>query len=76
MTTVAQLIAKLQTLPQDAVVEVLEEYSHGYETSTRYGPIDIEHVYVIDFNDEKYTSDPRYAHVAGKKFIQLEAIPE
>jgi hypothetical protein len=28
MCTVAELIAKLQTLPQDAIVEVREEYSN------------------------------------------------
>ena len=34
--TVAQLIEKLQTLPQDAIVRVLKEGYHGYEHYCQY----------------------------------------
>lgn len=69
MATVAELIKKLKTLPRDAVVEVLQEYSSGYETSTSFEPVDIESINFIDFCDEKY----RDSQFFGKCFVQLNA---
>ena len=43
MTTIAQLIAKLQTLPQDAEVEVLKEGNCGYSVTTGHAPLDLEY---------------------------------
>lgn len=70
MTTVAELIKKLQTLPQDAEVEVLKEYSYGYQTSTSFEPIDIEFVDVLDYTDEIYAK----SHIYGKIFVHLAGI--
>ena len=36
MVTVSELIEHLQTLPQNGVVRVLEEYSRDWETSIRF----------------------------------------
>ena len=41
MTTAAQLIAFLQKLPSDVTVEVLEEHTSGYETTTNYTDLDL-----------------------------------
>ena len=49
MTTVAQFIAHLQTLPQDAIVQCLVEKSRGYETYTTWEDVEIDkHVYLCD----------------------------
>ena len=42
MTTVAQFITHLQSLPQDAIVQCLVEKQRGYETYTVWEEIDIE----------------------------------
>lgn len=45
MTTVAQLIAHLQTLPQDAIVQCLSEKTRGYESWTEWTDLKIsDHV--------------------------------
>lgn len=74
MCTVAQLIAKLQKFPQDAIVEVMGEYTRCHETCTEYRPLDIEHFdsCILDYRSEYYTE--RYPHIAGQVFVQLEAI--
>lgn len=69
MTTVAEIIKHLKTLPQDAIVEVLQEYSIGYETSTSFRSVDVESIDVIDFRDEKYSK----SHLFGKCVVQLSA---
>ncbi len=51
MTTVAQMIAWLQTLPQDAEVECGEEVTKGYSTYMGNGPVDIEYSPVHTFDD-------------------------
>lgn len=72
MCTVAQLIAKLQTIDQDAIVEVLQEHSHGYQTSTSFEPVSIEYIDVLDFTDDTYRETA--PHVYGKVFVQLYAV--
>jgi len=68
MCTVGQLIVKLQQLPQDAIVEVLEEYTGLYYTSTEFKPIDLEYgISVLDYTDD----DSINFH--GKIFVHLEA---
>jgi len=42
MTTVAQFITYLQSLPQDAIVQCLVEKQRGYETYTVWEEINIE----------------------------------
>jgi hypothetical protein len=54
MTTVAQLIAHLQTLPQDAIVECVTEYSYGYSQGTKWKALEIENdIYVRDLRGNK-----------------------
>ena len=48
--TVSEFIAYLQTLPQDAKVEVLEEYSLHYATSTRFVELTEDQIW---FGDHK-----------------------
>ena len=40
--TVAQLIAHLQTLPQEAEVQCLSEYDCGWSTSVKWKDLEIE----------------------------------
>lgn len=42
--TVAQLIAHLQTLPQDLTVDCLEEKNHGYSTWTDWKNLDFDDI--------------------------------
>lgn len=41
MTTVKQLIEKLQTLDPDLHVRVLAERTHGYSTTTKWVELDL-----------------------------------
>ncbi len=55
MTTVAQLIAYLETLPQEAIVQCLSEKRSGYSVWTDWKDLDIsEHVNVIDLRENKF----------------------
>lgn len=47
MTTVAKLIEYLQTLPQEAIVEVVEMHS-AYSTYMDYSPVDLDECIVYD----------------------------
>lgn len=58
-TTVAQMIAWLQTLPQDAQVECGEEVTKGYSTYMQHRPVD------IDFS-------PVCTHEDGRTVVYLE----
>ena len=69
MTTVAQMIEWMKTLPQDAEVECGVEVTKGYQTYKSMEPVDIEACYVFD-----YTSDWDCAHypaMAGKVIVQI-----
>jgi hypothetical protein len=69
MTTVAQMIEWMKTLPQDAEVECGVEESLGYEHYMVHRPVDIESCSVLDYtSDEDYD---KYPHVAGKVIIQI-----
>lgn len=69
--TVAQLIEKLKTLPQDAEVEVLKEVVSGYSVTTEYAPIDLEFgVVVFDYTEEKYKNYGLF----GRKMLFLESV--
>ena len=68
--TVAQLIEKLKTLPQDAEVEVLKEVISGFSTYTEHAPLDIEYgCEVFDYTDEKYKNSSLF----GRKMLYLVA---
>ena len=66
--TVADLIAYLQTLPQDAEVSILAEESSGYETWTNF-------VDAVDFERDCELLDFRGDHIPdhylgkGKAFV-------
>ena len=60
--TVANLILALQKLPQDAIVELHDDYS-GW-----CGPIDLDYLTVFDFTEDKYKGKAQY----GKIFVELE----
>lgn len=66
--TVAQLIEKLQTLPQDAIVQVGKENHRGYSTRMEYSDIDLD-IDVSDFSSEEYQGSTLY----GTKLINLVA---
>jgi hypothetical protein len=67
--TVAQLIAHLQSLPQEAIVRVGKEWSTGYDNGMEYENVEIEHQDVFDFRDEKYKNSVVY----GKILVNLDA---
>ena len=52
MTTVAQMIEWMKTLPQDAVVECGVEVTKSYQTYMSMEPVDIEACDVIDYTSE------------------------
>jgi hypothetical protein len=68
MTTVAQMIEWMKTLPQDAEVECGVEVTSGYSTYMNMMPVDIESCGVFDYNDEQYRE---YPAVFGKVIIQI-----
>lgn len=72
MTTVAQLIEFLQTLPEDAEVDVMKEVSADWSTWTTFEPLQIPDAYgcsdnleVYDFRDNHLVKegDPRFGRV-------------
>lgn len=69
MTTVAQMIEWMKTLPQDAEVQCGAEVSQGYATYMKIVTADIEACDVVD-----YTSDwdcAQYPAYAGKTFVVI-----
>jgi hypothetical protein len=71
MTTVAQMIAWMQTLPPDAEVECGKEIHSNYECYMSMAPVDISDCHVCD-----YTSDEdraKYPHMAGKVIVFINA---
>ena len=54
MTTVAQMIEWMKTLPQDAEVECGVEVIKGYDIYMTMKPVDIEDCYVFDYTGEEY----------------------
>ena len=72
MTTVAQLVEYLQTLPQDAEVDVLREVSENWSTWTEFTSLEIPDEYgysdnleMYDYRDNEYVKegDPRFGKV-------------
>lgn len=68
MTTVAQMIEWLKTLPQDAEVECGVEVSGGYESYMEYRAVDIESCSVMDYTGFEYD---KYPHVAGRVIVHV-----
>ena len=69
MTTVAQMIEWMKTLPQDAEVECGVEHTKGYETYMSMEPVDIEACDVIDYTSE--ADREKYPTMAGKTFVMI-----
>lgn len=69
MTTVAQMIEWMKTLPQDALVECGAERTKSYETYMKMVPVDIEACDVLDFTGE--ADRVKYPKVAGKTFVMI-----
>ena len=72
MTTVAQLIEFLQTLPQDAEVDVMAERRGQWWTYTEFEELQIpdehgnsDNLEVYDFRDNQFVKegDPRFGRV-------------
>lgn len=68
MTTVAEMIEWMKTLPQDAEVECGVEVTSGYSTYMNYSPVDIESCMAYDYNDEQYKD---YSRIYGKVIVQI-----
>lgn len=69
MTTVAEMIEWLKTLPQDAIVKCGKEVQQGYERYMTYDDVDISCCDVFDFTDE-VMMNPKYT---GKVVVVIRA---
>ena len=70
MTTVAQMIEWMKTLPQDAIVECGVEVRGSYDSYMVYRPVDIEGSVVFDYKSEQDRA--RHPDRAGKTFVHIE----
>jgi hypothetical protein len=68
MTTVAQMIEWMKTLPQDAEVQCGVEESSGYWTYMKMKPVDIECCDVFDYKDEAWKGD---LDIYGKVIVNI-----
>jgi hypothetical protein len=71
MTTVAQMIEWMRTLPQDAEVECGVEASNYYSTWMEMRSVDIETCDVFDYTSEEDCE--KYPTMAGKVIVILRA---
>ncbi len=69
MTTVAQMIEWMKTLPQDAEVECGVEVTKGYETYMSMEPVDIEACDVLDYTSP--ADREKYPAMAGKTLVMI-----
>lgn len=69
MTTVAQMIEWMKTLPQDAEVECGVEVTKGYDTWMAMKPVDISDCDVIDYTSEEDRA--KYPAMAGKTLVMI-----
>lgn len=68
MTTVAQMIEWMKTLPQDAEVECGVERTKAWETYMDMSPVDITECDVFDYTSAEYVN---YPHVFGKIIVTI-----
>ena len=68
MTTVAQMIEWMKTLPQDAEVECGVEESSGYQTYMKMKPVRIDYCDVFDYTGPE---SEKYPHIFGKTIVQI-----
>ncbi len=69
MTTVAQMIEWLKTLPQDAEVECGVEVTKGYGTWMEMKSVDIEACDVLEYTSEE--DRVKYPAMAGKTVVMI-----
>lgn len=69
MTTVAQIIEWMKTLPPDAEVECGVEKTKAYETYMEMKPVDIEACGVLDYTSEEDRT--KYPAMAGKTIVMI-----
>ena len=71
MTTVAQMIEWMKTLPQDAIVSCKEEVRKGFDTYVVNSDVSIECCAVYDYTSE----EDRINHPirAGKVYVYIES---
>ena len=69
MTTVAQMIEWMKTLPQDAEVECGVERTKGYDTFMVYRPAIPYYCDILDYTSEK--DREMYPDMAGKVIIRI-----
>lgn len=71
MTTVAQMIEWLKTLPSDAEVRCGYERSNGYSFSMAIGDVDIDSCIIIEYTSEE--DRKRYPAKAGKTIVEIHS---
>ena len=69
MTTVAQMIEWMKTLPPDAEVECGVEVTGGYSTYMEMRPVDIESCDVFDYTSEE--AHAKYPTMAGRTLVMI-----
>lgn len=69
MTTVAQMIEYLKTLPQEAEVQCGYENTDGYSWSMAMGDVDLNSTRVFDFTRE----ERRNTIFAGKVIVEIHS---
>jgi hypothetical protein len=70
MTTVAEMIEWMKTLPQDAEVECGVEVQCSYSTYMSFQPVQIDYCTVFDYKSEEDRA--KYPARAGKTFVHIE----
>lgn len=69
MTTVAQMIEWMKTIPQDAEVRCGVEVTKGYDTWMEMKPVDIESCDVFDYTSEQ--DRVNYPKMAGMCIVHI-----
>lgn len=69
MTTVAEMIEWMKTLPQDATVECGVEVTKGYDTWMEMKPVDISACDVLDYTSE--ADRARFPTMAGRTLVMI-----
>ena len=71
MTTVAQMIEWMKTLPQEAEVHCGMEMTKGYSTWNTMAPVDIGECTVSDYTSE--SDRKQHPHMAGRIIVDIRA---
>lgn len=69
MTTVAQMIEWLKSLPQDAEVTCGREENYGYTTAIEFCPVDIDGCLVLDYSSPE--DRKLFPRMAGKVLVEI-----